>query len=57
MTAMGMNQTSWNIILNFFRKEEYLENDFWLINEYRFISGNYLTFSPFYGVMSEFFLA
>ena len=48
--------TSSNIILNFSRKEECLENDFWLINEYRFISGNYLTFSPFFGIMSEFIL-
>ena len=49
--------TAWNIILNFSRKEKCLENDFRLINEYSFISGNYLTFSPFYGVMSEFFLS
>ena len=48
--------TSWNIILNFFRKEECLENEFCLMDGYIFISGRKLTFSLFYGVMSEFFV-
>ena len=45
--------TSWNIILNFFRNEECLENDFCLMDGYMFISEKKLTFSLFYGVMSK----
>ena len=45
--------TSWNIILNFSRNEECLENDFFLMDRYMFITGKKLTFSLFYGVMSK----
>ena len=49
--------TSWNIFLNFSKKEVCLENDFCLMDRYMFISGKKLTFSLFYGAMSKSFLS